>query len=85
MNAARSALEAEEQLRHIWAALLDIDPASIMHDSDFFLLGGNSMLLLALQVAIDRVWGLAPAHRELLENTRFHPMLRFLQGYKPGI
>jgi acyl carrier protein len=60
-----------EQLKLVWSGLLEVPVEAVGDDSDFLELGGNSMLLLSLQVEVARSLGVELAYSELLSCMRF--------------
>lgn len=67
-------------LRQLWRTLLDLPPHYPLHDhSHFFELGGGSMLLLSLQVAIAREFAVELAVDALLANPTLGQMKELLQ------
>lgn len=71
---------APPDLRRLWRTLLDLPPRYPLHDhSHFFELGGGSMLLLSLQVAIAREFAVELAVDALLVNPTLGQMRGLLQ------
>ncbi|TRM58785.1 hypothetical protein BD626DRAFT_437806 [Schizophyllum amplum] len=65
-----SAMNQQElEIRDIIARLLEQDPGAITPDSDFFLLGGNSLLLGKLSYAIRKQTGVTVSISELFTNS----------------
>jgi polyketide synthase PksL len=65
-------------LRSKWAELLDIDAAEITAHSDFFSLGGNSMLLLGLHIFVVQQCNKELPISELIENAVFSRMVKLI-------
>ncbi|WP_456280532.1 amino acid adenylation domain-containing protein [Cupriavidus sp. JZ107] len=62
--------EAERQLRTLWAGLLDLDEAEISRDDSFFHLGGHSLLVSRLMLAVKMQFaGNAPLARFMERPT----------------
>ncbi|KAG5806456.1 hypothetical protein H9Q71_008972 [Fusarium xylarioides] len=51
---------AEQRLSELWRRVLPLDPGSLSPDSDFFLIGGNSILLVKLQALLRQTFKTAP-------------------------
>ena len=73
----------ERQLKSIWADILDVPSAAIAYESDFFALGGNSMLVLSLQVAIQGQFHVEPTALQLVESPTFADLLAWIAA-QPG-
>ena len=58
--------DTERRLATVWAEVLQIDPARIGADANFFALGGHSLLLMALMAAL-RAAGMAADARTIYE------------------
>ncbi|RAK75206.1 uncharacterized protein BO72DRAFT_514422 [Aspergillus fijiensis CBS 313.89] len=73
--------EAEAHLRVLWEEVLPRAVAQLHHigpKSDFFHVGGNSMLLVKLQQSITRVFGRKLALVELFERTTLAQMAAYI-------
>ncbi|OJJ99624.1 hypothetical protein ASPACDRAFT_43247 [Aspergillus aculeatus ATCC 16872] len=73
--------EAEAHLRVLWEEVLPRAAAQLHHigpKSDFFHVGGNSMLLVKLQQSITRVFGRKLALVELFERTTLAQMAAYI-------
>lgn len=51
---------AEQRLGELWRRVLPLDPGSLSPESDFFLIGGNSILLVKLQALLRQTFETAP-------------------------
>lgn len=51
---------AEQRLSELWRRVLPLDPGSLSPESDFFLIGGNSILLVKLQALLRQTFKTAP-------------------------
>ncbi|ENH63773.1 Lovastatin nonaketide synthase [Fusarium oxysporum f. sp. cubense race 1] len=51
---------AEHRLSELWRRVLPLDPGSLSPESDFFLIGGNSILLVKLQALLRQTFETAP-------------------------
>jgi acyl carrier protein len=70
----------ESQLRTKWAELLGIDAGEISMQSDFFNLGGNSMLLLSLHIFVAQEFDLSVLIPDLIQNAVFVHMIELIQN-----
>lgn len=68
-NKGRGQLETE--LRCLWSELLGLPPRDVVPGSNFYELGGNSMLVLSMQVAITASLGLECSTAQLMEVATF--------------
>ncbi|KAF5987967.1 putative polyketide synthase [Fusarium bulbicola] len=50
----------EQRLSELWRRVLPLDPGSLSPESDFFLIGGNSILLVKLQALLRQTFKTAP-------------------------
>ncbi|KAF5675209.1 polyketide synthase [Fusarium circinatum] len=51
---------AEQRLSELWRRVLPLDPGPLFPESDFFLIGGNSILLVKLQALLRQTFKTAP-------------------------
>jgi acyl carrier protein len=72
--------ELRERLKLVWSSLLEVPVEAVEDDSDFLELGGNSMLLLSLQVEVARSLGVELAYSELLSCMCFTDMYERVLG-----
>ncbi|KAI2473089.1 hypothetical protein F4781DRAFT_427851 [Annulohypoxylon bovei var. microspora] len=75
--------ETEKQLRDIWAAVIQEQFKSsrpVMPDTDFFHVGGTSLLLLGLRAAICESFGLNLPVIDLLEASTLGTMARLINN-----
>lgn len=70
----------ETQLRAKWVDLLGVEGREIVAHSDFFGLGGNSMLLLALHIFVTREFSASLLIPDLIENAAFGAMVKLISG-----
>ncbi|KAI5895638.1 uncharacterized protein SCHCODRAFT_02686995 [Schizophyllum commune H4-8] len=76
-----SAMSHQElEVRDIIARLLDIDPGTVTADSDFFLLGGNSLLLGKLSHQIRKQTGVSVGISELFTNSTVRGIARLVDA-----
>ena len=71
---AQTAASIELHLKAQWTALLDVTAADIAADSNFFGLGGNSMLILSLHLFIVLTFNISLTLAELFDNPEFGSM-----------
>jgi hypothetical protein len=69
---------AFSQLSVIWSELLEVPVTDVSLQSDFYELGGNSMLLLSLQIAIANDLAVEVALGELLDSSNFADQLQLI-------
>jgi acyl carrier protein len=70
----------EQRLRTKWAELLDVDLAEISAHSDFFYLGGNSMVLLGLHIFLTQEFNIDLPIPDLIENAVFSQMVELIHS-----
>ena len=70
----------ELQVRDILAELLVMDPGKIASDSDFFLLGGTSLLLGKLSYHLRKLAGASVAVTALFNNTTVREIASLIEG-----
>jgi acyl carrier protein len=68
----------EPRLRLSWIDLLDVAAEQIAADSNFFALGGNSMLVLSLHITLAAEFDISITLAELLENADFGRMVSLI-------
>ncbi|THC90624.1 hypothetical protein EYZ11_009922 [Aspergillus tanneri] len=64
----------EDRLKTVWEDVLETDQFEIHPESDFFQVGGNSLLLVKLQGAIHREFGVRITIRELFQVSILREM-----------
>lgn len=69
------AVSIERHLRNKWTELLDVTADQVTADSNFFALGGNSMLVLSLHVFISAEFNIRTSVVDLLEHADFGCMV----------
>ena len=72
--------ETEQQLVEIWAAVLNIAPASIGVDDNFFDLGGHSLLAMRIISEIANRLGKPVPVRVLFERTTLHALAAYVDA-----
>jgi acyl carrier protein len=73
----------EARLRAKWAELLVVDAEQISLQSDFFNLGGNSMLLLSLHVFVSQEFNVSLLIPDLVKNAVFIHLVELIQNGTP--
>lgn len=74
---------AERRLADLWAAVLpahSLAAQPLMPQSNFFLVGGNSLLLVKLQATITRALGESPRLSKLMASPELDAMARLLES-----
>ena len=64
----------------MWVDILEVPGRDIVSGSNFFGLGGNSMLMLSLHVSVLKEFGINPGVVDLFENAEFGAMTLLLEG-----
>ncbi|KAI0639967.1 acetyl-CoA synthetase-like protein [Trametes polyzona] len=72
-------------IRDIVAELLDKEPSSITGDSDFFLLGGNSLLLGRLAYVIRKETGVTVRVPSIFTNSTINGIAALVEGGEPTV
>ncbi len=75
-NASES---VETRLREKWTELLAVAAEEVESGSNFFSLGGNSMLLLSLHMFMSQEFSISLTLPELLENAEFAAMVLLVE------
>lgn len=70
----------EEALAGLWMNIIPHRPNGLTPASDFFHVGGNSLLLVNLQAVIKRVFGTAPRLADLMNNSTLEAMATLASG-----
>ncbi|MCF6473389.1 acyl carrier protein [Nonomuraea sp. MG754425] len=60
--------DTEREIVALWATLLNLDPMSVLSDSDFFLLGGDSHAFVMLMAAISDAFSVELMVDDLYES-----------------
>lgn len=77
--------DTEVALAEIWADLLEIPPGTVGTDSDFFSLGGDSLLAIRLISAVHRKWGTTLPMSALLDAPRLGDFAKLIdRGEAPS-
>ncbi len=72
-------IEATEvRLKEKWTELLCVEACEVTSNSNFFALGGNSMLILSLHIFISIEFNTNVALAELLDNAEFASMAHLI-------
>jgi len=71
-----------QQLEELWSQLLEVETVGM--ESDFFELGGDSMLALELATEVERVFGRAFTLPEFLEDSTLNGMSRLIETRSEG-
>lgn len=69
----------ERRLRDIWCEVLDVEAAELKGASGFFQLGGNSMLLLSLQMRIAAELQVEIPPARLMQDSDFQGQLSLVR------
>ena len=77
MNAA---ITIETRLRATWAELLGTATEDISFDSNFFGLGGNSLLVLSLHISLCLEFSISITLAELFANADFGHMVLLVRN-----
>lgn len=75
--------DTEVTLAKLWAELLEADVGSIGADSDFFALGGDSLIAIRLTSAVHREFGMAVPLSSLLDAPRLGEFANLLRRRPP--
>lgn len=76
--------EAELKLSELWRQVMPFDPGLLTSDSDFFLVGGNSILLVRLQVLLRKSFATAPKLVTLMGAPTLAAMAAVIETSYPG-
>ncbi|KAF4335575.1 polyketide synthase [Fusarium beomiforme] len=71
---------AEQKLAELWRRVLPLDPGSLVPESDFFLIGGNSILLVKLQALLRQTFETAPKLVTLMGASTLGAMVVVLEN-----
>ncbi|KAF5538673.1 polyketide synthase [Fusarium mexicanum] len=71
---------AEQRLSELWRRVLPLDPGSLSPESDFFLIGGNSILLVKLQALLRQTFKTAPRLVALMGVSKLGAMAVVLES-----
>ncbi|CAG7565352.1 unnamed protein product, partial [Fusarium equiseti] len=80
---SKSLTTSEQRLSELWRRVLPLDPGTLTHESDFFLIGGNSILLVKLQALIRQVLWTAPKLVTLMGSSTLGAMASVLKDCGP--
>ncbi|KAK4458141.1 putative hybrid NRPS/PKS enzyme [Cladorrhinum samala] len=83
-NTTKTNNETQARMKKIWLSVLgDIipgDPNTIGPDSDFFLIGGNSLLLISIQREVNKEFGLLLPLASMFEASTLRKMSALLEA-----
>ncbi|KAH6980325.1 male sterility protein-domain-containing protein [Fusarium venenatum] len=80
---SQSLTDSEQRLSELWRRVLPLDPGSLTHESDFFLIGGNSILLVKLQALLRHLSWTAPKLVTLMGSSTLGAMASVLEDCGP--
>lgn len=80
---SKSLTASEQRLSELWRRVLPLDPGTLTHESDFFLIGGNSILLVKLQALLRQVLWTAPMLVTLMGSSTLGAMASALKDCGP--
>jgi hybrid polyketide synthase / nonribosomal peptide synthetase ACE1 len=72
--------QTEEALAGLWMNVIPHRPSGLTPGSDFFHVGGNSLLLVKLQTVIKRAFGTAPRLMDLMNSSTLEAMASLVGG-----
>ena len=75
--------EAEVALAAIWSEVLDVEQASVRADSDFFHLGGHSLMAIRVMSKIHAAFGVSPPLSALFDAPRLSEFAALLENGGP--
>lgn len=78
-----SLTEAESKLSEMWRQVIPFDPGPLSPESDFFLVGGNSILLVRLQQLIRKSFSTAPELVDLMGASSLAFMAAVIEASRP--
>ncbi|KAL5356525.1 hypothetical protein BJX96DRAFT_171691 [Aspergillus floccosus] len=76
----RELTQTEKVLTGLWMDVVPHRPSGLTAISDFFHVGGNSLLLVQLQAMIKRAFGTSPRLVDLMNNSTLETMASLLGG-----
>ena len=79
-DAQHELTQTEEALAGLWKNIIPHRPSGLMPRSDFFHVGGNSLLLVKLQTMIKRSFGMAPRLIDLMNSSTLEAMASLVGG-----
>ncbi|KAH6867729.1 hypothetical protein B0T10DRAFT_596949 [Thelonectria olida] len=74
---------AEQRLSELWRRVLPLDPGRLVPESDFFLIGGNSILLVKLQALLRQTFQTTPRLATLMGASKLGAMAVVLESCIP--
>lgn len=83
INTSGELTKTEEQLRLLWQQIIPHGP-TITADSDFFHVGGNSLLLVQLQALVKRSFHVAPRLIDLMNASKLNNMASVIEAAASG-
>ena len=79
-HAGTAGIVTKQRLRARWAELLGIREDEISGEQNFFMLGGDSMLLLSLHNCLAQEFGMTLDVAELIDNAGFDSMAHLIHN-----
>ncbi|PAV89777.1 hypothetical protein WR25_22431 [Diploscapter pachys] len=70
--------EVSESLKRVWLDILEVE--NFKESDHFFLIGGNSLLLMKLSYEIEQFFGKSFSINKLLENLQFNEMVEMIRN-----
>lgn len=81
---SKNLLDAERKLCELWRDVLPLDPGTLDAESDFFLVGGNSILLVRLQAMVSDAFLSAPRLATLMGASTIETMTAAIEASRPS-
>lgn len=69
--------QIEKEIANVWQRILDIK--TITQESNFFALGGNSLLLMQLNISLDKLFGVQTSIKDLNHFTTLREQAAYVQ------
>ncbi|KAL4945238.1 hypothetical protein BDV06DRAFT_231409 [Aspergillus oleicola] len=84
-NTVKNLTESEQRLSDLWRQIMPLDPGPLTPDSDFFLVGGNSILLVKLQQQLKKSFSAAaPSLVNLMGAPTLRAMAEVVRASRPS-
>ncbi|KND87975.1 Nonribosomal peptide synthetase 14 [Tolypocladium ophioglossoides CBS 100239] len=83
-SVSASLTDAERNLSELWRDVMPLDPGPLTSESDFFLLGGNSILLVKLQGMLAEAFLTAPRLITLMGASTLGAMAAAVEASRPS-
>ncbi|KAJ6021109.1 lovastatin nonaketide synthase, partial [Penicillium herquei] len=84
-EAAADLTDAELKLSELWRQIMPLDPGPLTAESDFFLVGGSSILLVRLQHLLTESFGAAPELVSLMGAPVLGEMSLVIEASRPSL